>query len=283
VGAQEKRSRFGGRTAHLTRDFLYANGNGEPHAIRRGTWVNAERSATKARGDSKPQVTPGPYAPELLAEIDACYGAETRRGAESRYWEDVQVGDKLQPRVKGPLTTTDIVVWHIGWGMQLTPPGTFGISYRTRKKAPGLYPPNHLNVPDTVQRLHWEPERAQELGLATSYDYGAMRDIWLTHAITDWMGDDAWLYLMRCEHRKFNYIGDTTWITGTVVGKRAEGPHYLADLELECINQRGEITSPGTATVILPSRDHGPVTLPQPPADTLAGLVEAELKRFAIG
>ena len=282
VGVQEKPSRFGGLTAHLTRDFLYANGNGEPHAIRRGTWINAERSVTKANGEKKPQVKPEPYSPDLLAEIDACYEAETRRGAEPRYWEDVNVGDALQPRVKGPLTTTDVVVWHIGWGMQLTPPGVFGISYRTRKKAPGLYPPNHLNVPDTVQRLHWEPERAQELGLATSYDYGAMREIWLTHAITDWMGDDAWLYLMRCEHRKFNYIGDTTWINGSVAGKRVEDGHYLVDLDLVCTNQRGETTTPGTATVILPSRDHGPVTLPEPPAGSLEGLVQSELKKFAI-
>jgi acyl dehydratase len=282
VSVQEKPSRFGGRTAHVTRDFLYANGAGEVHAIRRGTWINAERSATRERGKREPDVAPQPYDATQLEAIDAVYEAETRRGSEPRYWEDVQPGDALQPRVKGPLVTTDIVVWHIGWGMQLTPPGAFRLSYRTRKKAPGLYPANHLNVPDTVQRLHWEPERAQELGLATSYDYGAMREIWMTHAITDWMGDDAWLYLMRCEHRKFNYVGDTTWINGTVAGKRVEDGHHLVDLELTCTNQRGEITTPGTATVILPSREHGPVTLPEPPAETLDGLVQAELRRFSI-
>jgi acyl dehydratase len=282
VGVQEKPSRFGGRTAHVTRDFLYANDAGEVHAIRRGTWINAERTATKERSDNKPLLEPQPYTPEQLAEIDAAYETETRRGAEPRYWEDVSVGDKIQPRVKGPLVTTDVVVWHLGWGMLLTPPGAFRLSYRTRKKAPGLYPPNHLNIPDTVQRLHWEPERAQELGLATSYDYGAMREIWMTHAITDWMGDDAWLYLMRCEHRKFNYIGDTTWITGTVTGKRVDGEHRVVDLELTCTNQRGEITTPGTATVILPSREHGGVMLPPPPAETLEGVVQSELERFSI-
>jgi len=282
VGVQEKPSRFGGRTAHVTRDFLYANGSGEIHGIRRGTWINAERTATKERGKARSHPTPEPYSAELCAEIDAAYEAETRRGAEVRYWEDVQVGEALQPRVKGPLVTTDVVVWHIGWGMQLTPPGAFRLSYRTRKKAPGLYPPNHLNVPDTVQRLHWEPERAQELGLATSYDYGAMREIWMTHAVTDWMGDDAWLYLLRCEHRKFNYIGDTTWVRGTVVDKRLDGEHRVVDLELSCTNQRGEVTTPGTATVILASRDHGPVTLPAPPAESLDGVVQDELRRFSI-
>jgi acyl dehydratase len=282
VGVQEKPSRFGGRTAHVTRDFIYANGNNEIHAVRRGTWINAERSATKQRSNGQGQRTPGAYTAEQLAEIDACYEAEARRGAEPRFWEDVSVGDEIQPRVKGPLVNTDIVVWHIGWGMQLTPPGAFRLSYRTRKKAPGLYPANSLNIPDTVQRLHWEPERAQELGLATSYDYGAMREIWMMHAITDWMGDDAWLYLMRCEHRKFNYIGDTTWIHGIVSGKRVADEHALVELELRCTNQLGEVTTPGTATVILPSREFGPIVLPQPPAPTLEGMVQKELQRFSI-
>ena len=209
-----------------------------------------------------------------------CGGAPPRRRA--RNWEDVEAGDEIQQRVKGPLVTTDVVVWHIGWGMQLTPPGAFGISYGVRKKVPGLYPPNHLNIPDTVQRLHWEPRRAQELGLATSYDYGAMREIWMTHLITDWMGDDAWLYLMRCEHRKFNYIGDTSWITGKVATKRVDNEHHVVDLEMTCTNQRDEVTTLGTATVILPSREHGPVSLPKPPADTLEGLVQSELQRFSI-
>jgi hypothetical protein len=107
-----------------------------------------------------------------------------------------------------------------------------------------------------------------------------MREAWLTHALTDWMGDDGWLYRMRCEHRKFNYIGDTTWVTGEIVAKRQEDGRCLVDLELRCTNQRGEVTTPGTATVILPSREHGPVVLPEPPAPTLAGMVEAEVRRL---
>ncbi|MGW5147473.1 FAS1-like dehydratase domain-containing protein [Rhodococcus koreensis] len=280
VGVVEKPSRFGGRTAHLTHDFIYANGDGEPHAVRRGTWVHAERSATKSRKTET--VTPDPYTPEQLADIDTAYEAETRRGAEPRYFEDVTVGDEIQSRVKGPLTTTDIVVWHLGWGMQLTPPGSFKIAYRIRKKAPGLYPANALNVPDTVQRLHWEPERAQELGLPTSYDYGAMRETWITHALTDWMGDDAWLWKLRCEHRKFNYVGDTTWVHGRVIGKDQVDGRNEVHLEVWCENQRGEVTTPATATVLLPTRDAA-VVLPEPPASDLQGVLRSELARFDIG
>lgn len=280
VGVQEKPSKFGGRTAHVTHDFLFANGEGQIHCIQSGTWINAERHTSAANAKKKEPVdVTSPYTAEQLAEIDAAYDAETRRGAEPRYWEDVQVGDELQPRVKGPLTVTDVVVWHLGWGMQLTPPGAFGIARKVRAKVPGLYPPNARNIPDTVQRLHWEPERARELGIPMSYDYGGMRETWLTHVITEWMGDDAWLWKLSCQHRKFNYMGDTTWVTGKVVDKvEAEGRHEV-HLEVQCTNQRGEVTTPGTAVVLLPTRESA-VVLPTPPADNLQDLLAHEIQRF---
>ena len=284
VGVQDKPSRFGGRTAHVTHDFLYANGHGQIVTIQRGTWINAERHASKARseGDSraKQPALPASYSAEELAEVDAAYDAEARRGRQVRYFEDVEVGEEIQPRVKGPLLVTDLIVWHIGWGMQLTPPGAFGIARRVRQKAPGLYPPNARNVPDTVQRLHWDPERAQELGIPMNYDYGAMRETWLTHALTDWMGDDGWLFKLRCEHRKFNYIGDTTWVRGTVTDKVQVDGRNEVHLEVSCWNQRGEQTTPGSAIVLLPTRDRA-VELPAPPAGSLEGLLAAEIARFA--
>jgi acyl dehydratase len=278
VGVKEKPSSFGGRTAHITHDFIYANLEGQLTNIRRGTWINAERHTSKER--NKETRLPVPYTPEQLAEIDAAYDAEVRRGAEPRYFEDVAIGDELQQRVKGPLTTTDVVVWHLGWGMQLTPPGAFAISRKVRKKAPGLYPPNQLNVPDTVQRLHWEPARAQELGLPTSYDYGGMRETWLCHIITDWMGDDGWLWKLTVQHRKFNYVGDATWVRGKVVDKQQVDGRNEVHLEVSCENQVGEITSPATAVVLLPTRDSA-VTLPDPPATSIEGMMEYEISRLA--
>lgn len=278
VGVRDKRSEFGGRTAHVTNDFIFANQRGELHAIQRGTWINAERHTSRDR--KKEKETAEPYTQAQLDEIDSYYEAETRRGAEPRYFEDVQIGEELQPKVKGPLKTTDVIVWHLGWGMQLTPPGAHRLAYLVRKKAPGLYPPNALNIPDTVQRLHWEPERAQELGLPTSYDYGGLRETWLCHLVTDWMGDDAWLWKLSCEHRRFNFMGDTTWLRGEVVDKRQEDGRNEVHLEIRCINQRGVTTSPGFAVVLLPTRDQ-PVVLPDPPVDTIDEMVAWEMERLS--
>ena len=278
VGVESKTSSFGGRTAHVTNDMIYRNQRGELTCLQRGTWINAERHTSRER--KKEHDLPEPYTPEQLAEIDATYAAETRRGSETRYYEDVQVGEELPLKVKGPLTTTDVVVWHLGWGMQLTPPGAFKIAARIRAKAPGLYPPNVLNIPDTVQRLHWEPARAQELGLPTSYDYGGMRETWLAHLLTDWIGDDGWLWKLSIQHRRFNFVGDTTWLKGKVTGKQQVDGRNEVSIELWCENQRGVITSPATAVVLLPSRENGAVVLPDPPAATLEGMVEFEMQRI---
>ena len=282
VGVVDKRSDFGGRTAHITHDFIYADQHGQLTAIQRGTWVNAERHTSKEK--KKESDLPEPYTKEQLAEIDAMYESETRRGSTPRFFEDVEVGATIDPKVKGPLKTTDIVIWHAGWGMQLTPPGNFRLQYLVRKKAPGLFPPNRLNIPDTVQRLHWEPERAQDLGLPTSYDYGGLRETWLCHLITDWMGDDAWLWKFECQHRRFNFIGDTSWLTGEVTDKRQvdteDGVRSEVHISMRVTNQRGVVTSPGKAVVLLPSREHGDVRLPRPPANDVSGMLAHEIDRL---
>ena len=55
-----------------------------------------------------------------------------------------------------------------------------------------------------MQRVHWDPEYARRAGNPTTFDYGRMRETWLIHLCTDWMGDDAWLWRLDCEFRKFN-------------------------------------------------------------------------------
>ena len=51
-----------------------------------------------------------------IDEIEAQYDRERARGAEPRWWEDVEEGDEVGPMVKGPLTVTDMICWHSGHG-----------------------------------------------------------------------------------------------------------------------------------------------------------------------
>jgi hypothetical protein len=70
--------------------------------------------------------------------------------------------------------------------------------------------------------------------------------------------------------RVFNFLGDTTICSGDVVDKRVEGIHRVVDLKVQCTNQRGEVTSPGVATVVLPSKTAGAIVLPTPPTSIVA-------------
>jgi acyl dehydratase len=263
VKVNESSSFSGGRTVTETYRDLYVDFGGVPVGRREEHYLSAERGGTKKSGKYA-DIERQTYSAQDIAELDDVYAAEQRRGAEKRYWEDVEIGEELTPVAKGPLTMVDIISMHMGLGLSSSGIGPLGLGYKQRKKMPAFYVPDKFGVPDVVQRVHWDHERAQELGLPTSYDYGQMRTSWLIHLVTNWMGDDAWLWKLSCQSRAFNFMGDATICTGKVAAKREEGIHRVVDLDLASTNQRGQNTAPGTATVILPSRDAGPMVLPQP-------------------
>ncbi|MHB1583516.1 MAG: hotdog family protein [Acidimicrobiales bacterium] len=247
--------------------------------------IRTERS--KARRRKKyDDVELRPYRDDEIEAIETQYGAEGARGGEPRWFEDVAEGDTVGPMVKGPLTVTDMVCWHAGMGMGLYGVKPLRLGYQNRRRIPSFFHRDELNVPDVMQRVHWDPEFARRSGNPTTFDYGRMRETWLIHLCTDWMGDDAWLWKLECEFRLFNYVGDTQWLGGTVVRRYlADGRRPAVDLELEARNQRGDVTTPGRATVLLPSRRHGPVVLPEPPggATDLQGALDAVAAGFDRG
>ncbi|EFC82981.1 MaoC family dehydratase N-terminal domain-containing protein [Parafrankia sp. EUN1f] len=283
VGVHDKVSEFAGRAIHEWTGQVFADAAGGPLSGQYKMMIRTERSKARARGKYT-AIEPAPYTDAQIAEIEQAAAAETRRGALARYWEDVAVGDELGPMVKGPLTVTDIVCWHVGMGMGLYGVVPLRLAVANRKRIPGFYHRDELNIPDVLQRVHWDPEYARRSGNPTTFDYGRMRETWLIHLCTDWMGDDAWLWKLRCEFRAFNYVGDTQWLRGTVTRRYlAEGDRPAVDVELTATNQRGAVTTPGSATILLPSRERGPVVLPDPPggATTLTETLDAIIDRFA--
>jgi len=103
--------------------------------------------------------------------------------------------------VKGPLTVTDMICWHVGMGMGLYGVKPLRLGYRNRQRVSLFFQRDELNVPDVMQRVHWDPSFARRSGNPTTFDYGRMRETWLIHRCTDWMGDDAWLWKLDCEPR----------------------------------------------------------------------------------
>lgn len=275
---EEKTSDFAGRSIIRHLRTVYVNQRSEITCIARAIVIATERKKSRERGKNM-SIEPGSYTSEDIEEIDAIYAAERPRGAEQRFFEDVEVGESLPKMVKGPLTLTDMISFHAGgYGFAPYGIGPARIGYKNRQRIPKFYVDNAAGIPDVAQRLHWENEWSQSIGNPMAYDYAVMRECWLTHFVTDWMGDDGWLMRQHDEMRKFNYLGDVQFITGEVTGKRVESGTGVVDLTLRATSQRGQVTAPATATVALPSRELGPVLLPEPD-EALARKAVAMMRR----
>jgi acyl dehydratase len=214
------------------------------------SWVlRTERSTSRKKGKHK-KLEPHTYTESELDEIYALVDAEEIRGPEPRTWESVSEGDEIPVVVKGPLTVTDNVMFVNAWG------GSFirahGLARDYFKKHPGASMVNSQGVPDFPERVHWDPEYAQSVGVPYPYDYGGQRFAWMGHLVTNWMGDHGFMRRLRVEFRRFNLIGDTTWCKGRVTRTYRDGEHGAVDLEIWAHDQRGEVTTKGLATVYLP-------------------------------
>lgn len=264
----DKQSEFAGRSVIVTNKLTFTNQHGTLVSDQLKWFVHAERRSASERDKPesrapKEKDTAASYTDEQLAEIEALYDAEYRRGPDTLWFEDVEVGAPLPVMVKGPLTVTDLINMHMGGGWFGYGNPALRLGFENRKKLRGFYTKNEFGAWDVVQRVHWEPELARRVGVPAAYDIGPMRWAWLIHYCTNWCGDDAWLFRVRGEFRKFNFMGDATWISGSVTDRRIDpvlGP--AIELAVTGTNQRGQANINGTATILVASREHGPVRLP---------------------
>ncbi len=260
---EETKSEFGGGKAVIVRHRKeYINQRNELIAIRRFHFFYVEREASQKVSKNTKTYEPPSYDDDYLALIDACYENEFRRGKETLYWEDVETSMEMPTMVKGPLQVQDIIAWHMGMGWGMFRNAVNRLDYLNRKRIPTFYNKTKDGFWSTTMRVHWDNERAQEVGNPRAYDYAFMRTSWMMHYLTNWVGDDGFVWELADEARVFNFHGDTTWVKAKVVNKSQADGRNLVELEIWCENQRGEITAPGQAKVLLPSREHGTVTIP---------------------
>jgi acyl dehydratase len=262
-----KKSEFAGRSVIQVRRDVAVNQRGEVVGVYRILRVLTERKTAREKGKYA-EIEATKYTDADYEKIDAIYAAEHVQGAALRYWEDVAVGDTLQPMVKGPLTVTEIIAVHAG-GYGFVPYGlrSSRVGYNNRKRIAPFYVKNENGVWDVAQRLHWDSQWAKAIGNPMAYDYGVMRQCWFFHQVSDWAGDGAFVERLEDSIRKFNYMGDTQFLSGEVTGKREENGRFLVDLHLKMVNQRDLETAYANATVSLPSRVAGVAPLPNVPIE----------------
>lgn len=254
VGVEPKEGKFSGRLVIQYVQCNYLNERDELVARVLGITTRHERAAARAKGKYK-GLEPYEYTPEELEEIDRAVLTERERirGDRVRYFEDVQEGEELDPIARGPLSMMDTIGFLVGVGRG----HTHGLVLEAARKHAGHYfrNPESSGGVEYTGIGHHRDSVAKQVGVPGTYDYGPQRTAWMASLVTNWMGDAAFLKRLRTEMRRFNTVGDTTWCKGRVTRKYIKDGYALLDLDIWGENQRGEVTTPGVATVMLPSRD----------------------------
>jgi acyl dehydratase len=185
---------------------------------------------------------------------------ERRRGPDTRYWEDTDIGAPVEETLCGPLRLSDIALTRgtivygiIGGGRDDNGGYSYMLDHYRRHPAHSYENPE-TGVTEHPHRGHWEQYMADEVGMPGIYDIGYQRLGWLCRVVTDWMGDDARLRSIEGWLRRPNVVGDVTYISGRVTGKRLDDGVATVTCSLEAKNQHGEETMRGAAEIELLSR-----------------------------
>jgi acyl dehydratase len=254
LGVEEKQIKFSGRLVMQYVEAFYYNQRSELVARALGTCTRHERKAARDTGKYK-EIVQHEYTNEERDRIDQIVLDEVKniRGASVRYWEDVQEGEELPTIARGPLSLMDTMGFLVGCGRG----HTHGVVLQAAVKHPGHFfrNPEAGGGVEYTGIGHHRESVAKDVGVPGTYDYGPQRSSWMCSLVTNWMGDAGVIKRVRTEMRRFNIMGDTTFCKGKVVRKYVKDNTGLVDIEIAAENQRGELTTPGFATVALPSRN----------------------------
>ena len=158
---------------HVSRSFrvpVPEGGRGLSYATRNVAWSGKELDALEA---------------EILAQ--------TRRGKESLFWEDVAVGSRIPGRVKGPLNMATIITYSAG-----NLGGYLSTDMQVRNRhlcltqpelAVNSRPPEIQARREAYAEGHFDATSATRSGMPGVYDNGWMRIGWAQQMLTDWVGD----------------------------------------------------------------------------------------------
>ena len=137
------------------------------------------------------------------------------------YFEDIQEGQEV-PELRITPSTQQLVHWAAGSG--------------------------------DFYQIHYDQDFAKSTGLQGIIVHGALKHALLGRMLWEWIRYDGRVKRYAVSYRGMDVPGQEMTCRGRVTAKRQEHGEHLVDLEIWTENPQGQKTTPGTATVALPSR-----------------------------
>ena len=228
----EKKSEFAERSLLVTYAGVKMNQRAEIVAISRTLAIHTERKTARESGKYA-EIEPAHYTDADLARIDAIYEQETRKGTSpaaggrddrrpaTAHGEGSFDGhrDDRVPRRRVRVRAVRTAL--LPGGLQ-EPAANPGVLYQERAGRPRCRPAPALGL--IVGQGHRQPH-----GLRLR---GAPANGGCTIRCRTGRATTAFVERLQDSIRKFNYMGDTQFLAGEVVGKRHEDGRYVVDLSL---------------------------------------------------
>jgi hypothetical protein len=193
-----------------------------------------------------------------------------REGISPRF-DEVEVGHRLPRRLIGPHTLVSFATEYRAflfnvWGSYdfVAPEGVkdpwvnqdpgwtkdFGFDEEGAKVDPrkrdGLYV--------GPSRGHVDDEKAEAVGMARAYGYGATMQAWVTDYLAYWAGHEGFVRHVKSDFRGPAFEGDVTYFDAEVTGKSPDSAWGapLVSVQAKLTNQDGQVLVTSTAEIEVP-------------------------------
>ena len=141
--------------------------------------------------------------------------------AEQVYFETVKEGTVL-PEIKKDVSSQQLVQWAAASG--------------------------------DFYQIHYDKEFAIGTGLDGVIVHGALKHALLGQLLHEWIAPAGRIKRIAVQYRGMDVPGKPYWLRGRVTKTYQQDGENLVDIEISGENENGQKTTPGTATVTLPSR-----------------------------
>ena len=140
---------------------------------------------------------------------------------EKLFYEDVEIDSDIPPLVKHT-TKRQLVRWAVASG--------------------------------DLNELHYDKDVATSLGFTDVILHGRLKAAFLGQLMTNWIGDSGTLKGMSCQYRGNDVVGEEIICKGKITKKYVQGTEHIVECEIWIEDKKGNKKTPGSATVILPSK-----------------------------